>query len=248
MSLYQLWNQYARTSPGKGETPSGADPANFKFEDCGVMKRAEFYAAARDGVFDRRFGVKVYDRVDQSRMNQLFDELIAHSVNAPVALPGNRLVYPYFLLKRSKGAEWKQRYQVLKTGWMLSLQPSNQTAALIAKWRQEDGVHEELSDESAESDESESSDEEEEPAPPPALAEEIDRALLFATEVERAYDARRALRREGEWAGPGGYTFTCKRRKTGKSQGHLDFYARAPGVSKVIRAKGELRAVLAQPR
>ena len=237
MSLYQLWDQYARTSPGKGETPSGADPANFKFEDCGVMKRIEFYAAARDGVFDKRFGVKVYDRVDQSRMNQLFDELIAHSVNAPVVLPGNRLVYPYFLLKRSKSAEWKQRYQVLKTGWMLSLQPSNQTAALIAKWRQEDGVPEELSDES---DESESSDEEEEPAPPPAPD--------LAAEVERAYDARRALRTEGEWDGPGGYTFTCKRRKAGKSQGHLDFYARAPGVSKVIRAKGELRAVLAQPR
>ena len=125
--------------PGKTDSESGADPQNYAFAHVGVMSRAEFCRATLRGVVDRLLDCRVYDRRDNTRLNVIWDMMIAHSVPEPVCTRRGR-VYPYRDLVQSKGDAWNQRYQVLKTGWSVALYPSDAVCKLVDVWRSADAA------------------------------------------------------------------------------------------------------------
>ena len=227
--------------PGETDSESGADPQNYSFEHVGVMKRAEFCKAAMRGVLDSLLGCRVYDPTDHTRMNRLFDELIAHSVHEPVFTPTGR-VFPYRHLAESKGDAWAQRYQVLKTGWSVAMYPSEAVSKLVYEWRSLDSAcaTEETADQKGGLVESADGQAVEERA----LDECHDsrqNGCSVATnsqevfeEIERALKdfKKRGLPTGGrmEEEGPRGYTFRCEIRRGCRKS---DYYVFTPARKKL---------------
>lgn len=215
-ALEEQWAGIVKERRGKEKTASGAGIDAYRVEDLGVMKRAEFYAACVRGVLDQILKSSIYNPADHTRMNSLYDKLIAYSVFAEHRLASGSVRVPYRDYKFSKGADWKQRYQLLKTGWMVGMQ-SRGVAEMVAAWRAEDG---EAPDET---------DEDEVP-------DELDA-------VVEAYDKFRAARKTGKGAGPEGFSFECVKRRGGASAGALDFYAHSR-CGKKIRSRRMLVSFL----
>jgi hypothetical protein len=218
-ALEEQWAGIVKERRGKEKTTSGAGIDSYKVEDLGVMKRAEFYAACVRGVLDQILKCSIYNPADHTRMNSLYDKLIAYSVFVEHRLANGAVRVPYRDYKFSKGDDWKQRYQLLKTGWMVGMQ-SKGVAEMVAAWREEDGETPDETDEDAE---------EEVPDEPGAVVE--------------AYDEFRAARKTGKAAGPEGFSFECVKRRGGASAGALDFYAHSR-CGKKIRSRRMLVSFL----
>ena len=151
-ALEEQWTGIAKDRRGKEKTICGAGTIGYKVEDLGVMKRTEFYAACVRGVLDKILRCNIHNPVDHTRMNSLYDKLIAYSILVEHRLANGMVRVPYRDYKASKGAEWKQRYQLLKTGWMVGMQ-SKGVAEMVAAWRQEDGETPDETDEEEDEDE-----------------------------------------------------------------------------------------------
>ena len=226
-ALEEHWTCIAKSRPGKEKTTCGASLLGYKLEDLGVMKRTEFYAACVRRELDKILGCNVYNPVDHTRMNSLYDTLIAYSVFVEHRLANGMVRVPYRDYRFSKGAEWKQRYQLLKTGWMMGM-GSTGVAEMVAAWRAEDKPPAPPTPPPPEPPAKKPKKQAKKPkkqAPHPAVA---------------AYDKFKATAEPGKAAGPGGFSFVCVRRKVGD---RLDFYARAR-CGKVLRSRVTLDAFL----
>jgi len=252
-ALEEHWACIAKSRPGKEKTTCGASLLGYKLEDLGVMKRTEFYAACVRRELDKILGCNVYNPVDHTRMNSLYDTLIAYSVFVEHRLANGMVRVPYRDYRFSKGAEWKQRYQLLKTGWMMGM-GSTGVAEMVAAWRAEDKPPAPPTPPPPEPpppppEPPAPPPPPEPPAPPPEPPPPPTKKPKKQAKKPKkqaphpavaAYDKFKATAEPGKAAGPGGFSFVCVRRKVGD---RLDFYARAR-CGKVLRSRVTLDAFL----